>query len=57
MLARCPDVDSILQEVPDLLNPSELEQALAQLRRFFPQEDPFALLQVRRGTLFVCVWY
>lgn len=57
MLARCPDVDSILQEVPDLLNPSELEQALAQLRRFFPQEDPFALLQVRRRTLFVCVWY
>jgi hypothetical protein len=26
MLSRCPNIDAIVQEVPDLLSPSELQQ-------------------------------
>ncbi|GBF93070.1 hypothetical protein Rsub_05681 [Raphidocelis subcapitata] len=51
MLSRCPDVDSIVQEVPDLLNPRELEQALAYLARTFPKEDTLALLQANPSIL------
>ncbi|KAI8465781.1 MAG: hypothetical protein J3K34DRAFT_525099 [Monoraphidium minutum] len=51
MLSRCPNPDLILQEVPDLLNAAELEQALAHLRRCFPKDDPFVLLQAEPSIL------
>ncbi|KIZ06459.1 hypothetical protein MNEG_1493 [Monoraphidium neglectum] len=51
LLSRCPNVDAILQEVPDLISPRELEQALANLRRCFPKEDAMALLQANPSIL------
>lgn len=39
------DVDAIIDAVPDLMNPQQLTQSLSNLVAWFPNHDPFELLQ------------
>jgi hypothetical protein len=43
--SRVQDVDSIIDAVPDLMNPQQLTQSLSNLVAWFPNHDPFELLQ------------
>lgn len=43
--SRVQDIDSIIEAVPDLMNPQQLKQSIANLASWFPSQDPFALLQ------------
>ncbi|WIA41508.1 hypothetical protein OEZ86_008879 [Tetradesmus obliquus] len=45
LLSRVQDIDAIIDAVPYLINPAEVQQSLANLARWFPNQDPFALLQ------------
>lgn len=45
MLARVEDMDSIINAVPYLLDPQQLQQSLVNLSRWFPNQDPFDVLQ------------
>jgi hypothetical protein len=40
MLSRVQDVDAIIDAVPYLMSPKELQQSLANLSRWFPNQDP-----------------
>jgi hypothetical protein len=42
---RLPDIDAVIEVVPDLMRPSALASAIASLQRWFPRQDAFALLQ------------
>lgn len=39
------DVDAIIDAVPDLMSPQQLTQSLSNLVAWFPNHDPFELLQ------------
>jgi hypothetical protein len=40
LLHDVEDVDAIIEAVPYLMNPKELQQSLANLARWFPNQDP-----------------
>jgi hypothetical protein len=42
LLSKVDDVDAIIDAVPYLMNPKELQQSLANLARWFPNQDPCA---------------
>jgi hypothetical protein len=42
---KVQDIDSIIDAVPDLMNPQQLTQSLSNLVAWFPNHDPFELLQ------------
>lgn len=45
LASRVQDIDSIIDAVPDLMNPQQLTQSLSNLVAWFPNHDPFELLQ------------
>ncbi|KAF6258619.1 hypothetical protein COO60DRAFT_1626394 [Scenedesmus sp. NREL 46B-D3] len=45
LLSGVEDVDAIIDAVPYLLDPKELRQSLANLQRWFPNQDPYEVLQ------------
>eukprot|EP00878_Enallax_costatus_P016732 GHUV01017557.1.p1 GENE.GHUV01017557.1~~GHUV01017557.1.p1 ORF type:complete len:132 (+),score=22.89 GHUV01017557.1:422-817(+) len=45
MLSRVEDIDAIIDAVPYLMDPVQLQQSLANLARWFPNQDPFETLQ------------
>lgn len=44
MLAGLQDPDAVLQAVPCLLNPQELQRALSNLAAWFPDQSPLVML-------------
>eukprot|EP00879_Flechtneria_rotunda_P006473 GHRR01006802.1.p1 GENE.GHRR01006802.1~~GHRR01006802.1.p1 ORF type:complete len:132 (+),score=38.16 GHRR01006802.1:867-1262(+) len=45
MLSKVEDIDSIIEAVPYLTDPSQLAQSMANLARWFPNQDPYEMLQ------------
>eukprot|EP00775_Hariotina_reticulata_P001517 gene1517-1853_t len=45
MLQKVDDIDAIIEAVPYLMDPAQLVQSLANLARWFPNRDPFEMLQ------------
>ena len=45
LASKVQDIDSIIDAVPDLMNPQQLTQSLSNLVAWFPNHDPFELLQ------------
>jgi len=45
MLSKVEDVDAIIEAVPYLLDPYQLAQSLANLKKWFPNQDTLGMLQ------------
>jgi hypothetical protein len=50
LLSKVEDVDAIIDAVPYLMNPKELQQSLANLARWFPNQDPCACTRWAVGS-------
>lgn len=49
--SKVQDIDAIIDAVPDLMNPQQLTQSLQNLVAWFPNHDPFELLQQNPNIL------
>jgi hypothetical protein len=45
MLSKVEDIDAIMEAVPYLLDPQQLAQSLANLKKWFPNQDTLEMLQ------------
>ena len=48
---RLQNIDAVIEVVPDLLSPSQVLLSLSNLKRWFPAQDPFQLLQTNPALL------